>query len=83
MSKKSLGLEEIMEEFKKFMEHNGEDPEEYDDIVFDMVKIMSLYDAFMQELVAAQQMQEAQKQQKNGKQIMVPEKNQDGGIVTP
>ena len=80
-----LGLDDFMEEFKKFMEHNGKDPEEYDDLVFDIVEVMSLHDAFVSELMAARKEEikkmQQQQQQGEGSEIMTPQNNSD--IVTP
>lgn len=85
--KEQFGIKDFMEDFKEFMKAQGEDPEVYDDLAFDIVEVLSMYDSFVSQIMAARQQRMQQQMQGNpkegGKKLFVPEKTKDGqNIVT-
>lgn len=79
--KMKADIDVYMEDFKKFIEDEiGKDPEQYDDLAYQIIELMSLNDAFVTMLMQMQKAQQQQEQQQgSGKQLYVPEED---GIVT-
>ena len=76
-NQENFGIKEFMQEFKNFLDHEGIGADTYSDEAYEMVELMSLYDSFVQQVMAARQ-QIMEEQAKN-----VEEEKSNSKIVTP
>jgi len=83
---KEMNIETYMEDFKTFIDRETDrDPDDYDELAYQVLELISLNDAFVSMLMQMQQ-QQKQQQEQQGKpdDFYVPEKStSDNNIVTP
>jgi|AntDeeMinimDraft_4_1070355.scaffolds.fasta_scaffold60764_1 hypothetical protein len=84
---KGMKIETYMEDFKTFIDRETDrDPDDYDELAYQVLELISLNDAFVSMLMQMQQQQTKQQQEQQGKpdDFYVPEKStSDNNIVTP